>query len=74
MHGRAVGGDDLELLRGGEMMNVAGHDVGIQEGLIVGENAHVRADGGGDGEFKLVGCLRRSRGIGRGLLRRGIRG
>ena len=55
MHGGAVGGDDLELLRGGEMMNVAGHDVGVQERLIVGEDPHVRADGGGDGELEFVG-------------------
>ena len=65
----------MELLRGGEVMNVAGHDVGVQEGLIVGENAHVRAHGGGDAEFEFVGCLGRNRGISSGQLRlRRIRG
>jgi hypothetical protein len=41
MHGGAVGGDDLELLRGSEMVNVTRHDVSIQERLIVSEDAHV---------------------------------
>jgi hypothetical protein len=59
VHSGTVGGDDLELLRGGEMMNVAGHDVGIEESLIVGDNADVRADGGGNGELEFVGCFSR---------------
>jgi hypothetical protein len=30
VHGGAVSGNDLELLGGGEMMDVAGHDVGVE--------------------------------------------
>ena len=55
MDGGAVGGVDLKLLGGGKMVGVAGQDVGVELDEVVGNDAHVRGHGGGDGEFEFIG-------------------
>src|ERR1700680_3054100 len=54
MHGGAIRGTDLELLGGGEMVCVAGTDVGVQQQLIVRQDAHMRRHRSGKGKFKFV--------------------